>query len=301
MYSKWFSDYHKLHPDVEINYQSIGSGGGIRQVLAQTVDFGAADVTMTDEQLSQAKVKILHIPTVLGAVVLAYNVPGVSGDLRFSAQVIADICLGKITSWNDPAIVKDNPGVKLPAQSIVVVHRSEGSGTNFIFTDYLSKISPEWADGPGKGASIKWPVGLGAKGNEGVAGVIRQMDGAFGYLELIYAAQNHIPFGTMKNAAGNWVKASLEGTTAAAASVKNMPADFRVSITNAPGKDAYPISSFTWLLVPMQSKDQARGKIMVDFLTWMLDDGEKMTAALDYAPLPDSVASKVRETIKQVH
>ena len=301
MYSKWFSDYHKLHPDVEINYQSIGSGGGIRQVLAQTVDFGAADVTMTDEQLSQAKVKILHIPTVLGAVVLAYNVPGVSGDLRFSAQVIADICLGKITNWNDPAIVKDNPGVKLPAQSIVVVHRSEGSGTNFIFTDYLSKISPEWAGGPGKGASIKWPVGLGAKGNEGVAGMIRQMDGAFGYLELIYAAQNHIPFGTMKNAAGNWVKASLEGTTAAAASVKNMPADFRVSITNAPGKDAYPISSFTWLLVPMQSKDQARGKIMVDFLTWMLDDGEKMTAALDYAPLPDSVASKVRETIKQVH
>jgi phosphate transport system substrate-binding protein len=183
----------------------------------------------------------------------------------------------------------------------VVVHRSEGSGTNFIFTDYLSKISPEWAGGPGKGASIKWPVGLGAKGNEGVAGMIRQMDGAFGYLELIYAAQNHIPFGTMKNAAGNWVKASLEGTTAAAASVKNMPADFRVSITNAPGKDAYPISSFTWLLVPMQSKDQARGKIMVDFLTWMLDDGEKMTAALDYAPLPDSVASKVRETIKQVH
>jgi phosphate transport system substrate-binding protein len=301
MYSKWFSDYHKLHPDVEINYQSIGSGGGIRQVLAQTVDFGAADITMTDEQLSQAKVKILHIPTVLGAVVPAYNVPGVTGDLRFSAQVIADICLGKITSWNDPAIVKDNPGVKLPAQSIVVVHRSEGSGTNFIFTDYLSKISSEWAGGPGKGASIKWPVGLGAKGNEGVAGMIRQMDGAFGYLELIYAAQNHIPFGTVKNAAGSWVKASLEGTTAAAASVKNMPADFRVSITNAPGKDAYPISSFTWLLVPTQSKDQARGKIMVDFLTWMLDDGEKMTEALDYAPLPDSVASKVRESIKQVH
>jgi phosphate transport system substrate-binding protein len=299
MYSKWFSDYHKLHPDVEINYQSIGSGGGIRQVLAQTVDFGAADVPMTDEQLSQAKVKILHIPTVLGAVVPAYNVPGVS-DLRFSPQVIADICLGKITTWNDPAIVKDNPGVKLPAQSVVVVHRSEGSGTNFIFTDFLSKISSEWAGGPGRGASIKWPVGLGAKGNEGVAGMIRQMDGAFGYLELIYAAQNHIPYGTVKNASGNWVKASLEGTTAAAASVKNMPADFRVSITNAPGKDAYPIASFTWLLVPTQSKDQARGKILVDFLTWMLDDGEKMTNALDYAPLPDSVASKVRETIKQV-
>jgi phosphate transport system substrate-binding protein len=184
---------------------------------------------------------------------------------------------------------------------VICVHRSEGSGTNFIFTDYLSKISSEWAGGPGKGASIKWPVGLGAKGNEGVAGMIRQMDGAFGYLELIYAAQNHIPFGTVKNAAGSWVKASLEGTTAAAASVKNMPADFRVSITNAPGKDAYPISSFTWLLVPTQSKDQARGKIMVDFLTWMLDDGEKMTEALDYAPLPDSVASKVRESIKQVH
>ena len=301
MYSKWFSDYHKLHPDIEINYQSIGSGGGIRQVLSQTVDFGASDVTMTDEQLSQAKVKILAIPTVLGAVVPAYNVPGVSGDLRFSAQTIADICLGKITTWSDPAVAKDNPGAKLPNQSIIVVHRSEGSGTNYIFTDYLSKVSPEWASGPGKGASVKWPVGLGAKGNEGVAGMIRQMEGAFGYVELIYAVQNHMTYGIIKNAAGEWIKASLGGATAAAASVKNMPADFRVSITNAPGKDAYPISSFTWLLIPVQSKDAAKGKILVDFVNWMLDDGEKETEPLAYAPLPDSVAAKVRETMKQVH
>jgi phosphate transport system substrate-binding protein len=301
MYSKWFSEYHKLHPDIEINYQSIGSGGGIRQVLAQTVDFGASDGPMTNEQLSQAKIKILHIPTVLGAVVPAYNVPGVSGDLRFSAQVIADICLGKITTWSDPAIVKDNPGVKLPGQNIVVVHRSDGSGTNYIFTDYLSKVSSDWAAGPGKGTSVKWPVGLGAKGNEGVAGMIRQMDGAFGYVELIYAAQNKIPYGIIKNAAGNWVKGTLDGATAAAASVKNMPPDFRVSITNAPGKDAYPISSFTWLLVPVQSKDASRGKIMTDFLTWMLDSGEGMTKELAYAPLPESVSTKVKEEIKQVH
>ena len=301
MYSKWFSEYHKIHPDIEINYQSIGSGGGIRQVLAQTVDFGASDGPMSDEQLSQAKVKILHIPTVLGAVVPAYNVPGVSGDLRFSPQVIADICLGKITSWNDAAIVKDNPDAKLPNQNIVVVHRSDGSGTNYIFTDYLSKVSSDWAGGPGKGTSVKWPVGLGAKGNEGVAGMIRQMDGAFGYVELIYAVQNHIPYGIIKNAAGSWVKASLDGATAAAASVKNMPADFRVSITNAPGKDAYPISSFTWLLVPVQSKDASRGKIMTDFLTWMLDTGEGMTKELAYAPLPNEVSMKVRDAIKQVH
>ena len=300
MYSKWFSEYHKLHPDVEINYQSIGSGGGIRQVLAQTVDFGASDGPMTDEQLSQAKVKILHIPTVLGAVVPAYNVPGVTAALRFSPAVMAGICLGKITSWNDPLIAKDNPGVKLPGSSIIVVHRSDGSGTNYIFTDYLSKISPEWKETVGKGTSVKWPVGLGAKGNEGVAGMIRQMEGGFGYIELIYAVQNNIAYGELKNAAGEWVKASLQGATAAAASVKNMPADFRVSITNAPGKEAYPISSFTWLLIPTQAKDAARGKILVDFLDWMLDNGEKMTAQLDYAPLPDNVAAKVKDTIKQV-
>ncbi len=301
MYSKWFSEYHKLHPDVQINYQSIGSGGGIRQVLAGTVDFGASDGPMTDQQLSEAKIKILHIPTVLGAVVPAYNVSGITQDLKFSPQVIADICLGKITNWNDKAIAADNPGVKFPDKSIIVVHRSDGSGTNYIFTDYLSKVSPEWKERVGKGTSVKWPVGMGGKGNEGVAGFIRGMDGAFGYVELIYAVQNKIQYGPVKNAAGNWLKGSLEGATAAAASVKNMPADFRVSITSAPGKDAYPIASFTWLLIPVQSKDPARGKILVDFLNWMLDSGEKMTKELDYAPLPENVAAKVREAIKQVH
>ena len=301
MYSKWFSEYHRLHPEIEINYQSIGSGGGIRQVLAQTVDFGASDGPMTDEQLSQAKVKILHIPTVLGADVPAYNLPGVNQELKFTPQVLAGIFLGKITSWNDPLLVKANPGVNLPNQNIVVIHRSDGSGTTYIWTDYLSKISQEWQSGPGKGTSVKWPVGLGAKGNEGVSGMIRQMDGAIGYIELIYAVQNKIPYGAVENAAKTFVKASLESVTAAAASVPQMPADYRVSITNAPGKEAYPVSSFTWLLIPVQSKDAAKGKILVDFLNWMLDDGEKMTQQLSYAPLPDSVAAKVRETIKQIH
>jgi phosphate transport system substrate-binding protein len=301
IYSKWFSEYHNAHPDVQINYQSIGSGGGIRQVLAGTVDFGASDGPMSDQQLAESKVKLLHIPTVLGAVVPAYNVSGVSGELRFSPQTIANICLGKITNWNDKAIAADNPGVKLPDRSIVLVHRSDGSGTNYIFTDYLSKVSEEWKNGPGKGTSVKWPVGIGAKGNEGVAGMIRQMDGAFGYVELIYALQNKIPYGEVKNAAGNWVKGSLDGATQAAATVKQMPADFRVSITNAPGKDAYPISSFTWLLVPVQSKEANKGKILVDFLHWMLDNGEKDATQLAYAPLPENVAAKVKESIKQVH
>lgn len=301
MYSKWFSDYNKLHSDVQINYQSIGSGGGIRQLLAGTVDFGASDGPMTDEQLAQAKVKVLHIPTVLGAVVPAYNVPGVSTDLKFSPEVIAGICLGKISNWNDKAIAKDNQGLTLPDRNIVVVHRSDGSGTNYIFTDYLSKVSPEWQSSVGKGTSVKWPVGLGAKGNEGVAGMIRQMEGSFGYVELVYAVQNKIQYGSVKNSAGNWLKGSLEGATAAAASVKSMPADFRVSITNAPGKDAYPISSFTWLLIPTQSKDAAKGKILVDFLNWMLDQGEKETTDLHYAPLPENVATKVRNAIKQIH
>jgi phosphate transport system substrate-binding protein len=300
IYQKWFSEYHKAHPDVQFNYQSIGSGGGIRQVLAETVDFGASDGPMSDAQLAQSKVPLLHIPTVLGAVVPAYNVSGVTDVLRFSPQTIANICLGKITNWDDKAIAKDNPGVKLPNKSIIVVHRSDGSGTNYIFTDYLSKVSPEWKDEVGKGTSVKWPAGLGAKGNEGVAGMVRQMDGAFGYVELIYAIQNNIPYGIVQNAAGTWVKASLEGATAAAGSVKSMPADFRVSITNAPGKDAYPISSFTWLLIPTRSKDAAKGKILVDFLNWMLNDGEKMTEQLAYAPLPDNVAAKVRDAIKQV-
>ncbi len=301
MYSKWFSEYNKMHPDVQINYQSIGSGGGIRQVLNGTVDFGASDGPMTDEQLKEAKIKILHIPTVLGADVPAYNVPGVSGELKFSSDALANIFLGKITNWNDPAIAKSNPGVKLPNQSIIVVHRSDGSGTTYIWTDYLSKVSKEWESTVGKATSVKWPVGLGGKGNEGVAGQIRQLPGSIGYIELIYAVENKITFGSVQNAAGNFVKASLEGVTEAAASVKNMPADFRVSITNAPGKTAYPISSFTWLLIPVQSKDAAKGKIITDFLNWMLTDGQKMTAQLSYAPLPNSVDEKVKAAIKQVH
>ena len=300
MYSKWFSEYHKAHPDIEINYQSIGSGGGIRQVLAGTVDFGASDGPMTDEQLSQAKTKILHIPTVLGADVPAYNIPGVSAELKFTPETLAGIFLGKITSWNDAALTKINPGANLPNQPIIVIHRSDGSGTTYIWTDYLSKVSSEWANGPGKGTSVKWPVGLGGKGNEGVAGQIRQLQGSIGYVELIYAVQNKIPYGTVKNSSGNFVKASLESVTAAAASAKSMPADFRVSITNAPGKDAYPVSSFTWLLIPEKSKDPNKGKILADFLNWMVDDGQKMTAELTYAPLPESVASKVKATIKQV-
>jgi phosphate transport system substrate-binding protein len=300
MYQKWFSEYHKLHSDVEVNYQSIGSGGGIRQVLAGTVDFGASDGPMTDEQLKEAKIKILHIPTVMGAVVPAYNVPGVTGDVKFTPQALAGIFLGKITSWNDDAITKPNPDVKFPNQPIIVVHRSDGSGTTYIWTDYLSKISPDWQGQVGKGTSVKWPVGLGGKGNEGVAGLVRQMQGAIGYVELIYAVQNKITYGSVKNSSGDFVKASLGSVTAAAASVKNMPADFRVSITDAPGKDAYPVSSFTWLLIPAQSKDATKGKIIVDFLNWMVDDGQKMTAELTYAPLPPTVAVKVKDAIKQV-
>jgi phosphate transport system substrate-binding protein len=300
MYSKWFSEYHKAHSEIQINYQSIGSGGGIRQVLAGTVDFGASDGPMTDEQLSQAKTKILHIPTVMGAVVPAYNIPGVSGDVKFTPQALSGIFLGKITTWNDKAITSSNPGVEFPNQPIIVVHRSDGSGTSFIFTDYLSKVSSEWAAGPSKGTSVKWPVGLGGKGNEGVAGMIRQMQGSIGYVELIYAVQNKITYGSVKNSSGDFVKASLESVTAAAASVKNMPADYRISITNAPGKESYPISSFTWLLIPSQSKDAAKGKIIQDFLGWMLDNGQTMTADLSYAPLPPTVVAKVKETVKQV-
>ncbi len=300
MYSKWFSEYHKLHPDIQINYQSIGSGGGIRQVIAGTVDFGASDGPMTDEQLSQAPTRILHIPTVLGSVVPAYNIPGVQDELKFTPELLAGIFLGRITNWNDAAIAKINPGVKFPNQPIVIVHRSEGSGTTYVFTDYLSKVSPDWQGTVGKGASVKWPIGIGAKGNEGVAGMVRQMDGAIGYVELIYAVQNKISYGSVRNAAGQFVKADLASTTAAAASVKSMPADFRVSITNAPGKEAYPISTFTWLLIPAQSKDASKGKILADFLKWMLDSGQSMTNELTYAPLPTEVATKVRTTIQQV-
>ena len=301
IYSKWFSEYHKAHSDVQVNYQSIGSGGGIRQVLAGTVDFGASDGPMTDEQLGQAKVKILHIPTVLGAVVPAYNIPGVTGEVKFTPEALAGIFLGKITSWNDKALTAANPGVNFPNQPIVVIHRSDGSGTSYIFTDYLSKVSADWKNGPGKGTSVKWPVGLGGKGNEGVAGMIRQMEGSVGYVELIYALQNKITYGSMKNPAGDFVKANLESVTTAAASVKNMPADFRVSITNAPGKGAYPISSFTWLLIPTKSQDPNKGKILTDLLNWCETDGQKLTADLSYAPLPDTVVAKVKEAIKQVH
>ena len=304
MYSKWFSEYNKIHPEVEINYQSIGSGGGIRQVSEGTVEFGASDMPMTDQQLSEAqsklKTKVLNLPTVLGADVPAYNIPGVTAELKFTGEILADIFLGKIANWNDPAIAKINPDVKFPNQDIVVVHRSDGSGTTFIWTDYLSKVSPEWKGQVGANTSVKWPKGLGGKGNEGVAGSIRQLPGSIGYVELIYAIQNKIPYGVVKNSSGTFVKASLESITAAAASAPKMPADFRVSITNAPGKDAYPISSFTWLLVPQQSRDAAKGKILADFLNWMTSDGQKLTNALAYSSLPDNVVAKEKETIKLV-
>jgi phosphate transport system substrate-binding protein len=304
MYSKWFSEYHKIHSDIQMNYQPIGSGGGIRQVTEGTVDFGASDMPMTDDQLKAAeaklKTKVLNVPTVLGAVVPAYNVPGVTSEVKFTPDILAGIFLGRISNWNDPAISKVNPDLKFPNQEIVVVHRSDGSGTTFIWTDYLSKVSPDWKSQVGADTSVKWPKGLGGKGNDGVAGSIRQLPGAIGYVELIYAVQTKIPYGSVRNAAGVFLKASLEGVTAAAASAPKMPADFRVSITNAPGKDAYPISSFTWLLIPAQSKDPARGKILADFLNWMVSDGQKMTNALTYAPLPDNVAAKVKDAIKQV-
>src|SRR5499427_1671107 len=289
MYSRWFSEYGKSHSDVQINYQPIGSGGGIRQVTAGTVDFGASDMPMTDKQLSDSKAKILNIPTVLGAVVPAYNIPGVSGEVKFTPDVLAGIFLGKISRWNDKAITSANPDINFPDKEIIVVHRSDGSGTSFIFTDYLSKVSPDWKAQVGADTSVKWPIGMGGKGNEGVAGLIRQLPGSIGYVELIYAIQNKIPYGSVRNSSGAFVKASLESVTAAAGSAPKMPADFRVSITNAPGKDAYPISSFTWLLIPEQSKDPSKGKILNDFLNWMVTDGQKMTTALAYAPLPDNV------------
>jgi phosphate transport system substrate-binding protein len=300
MYSKWFSEYHKIHSDVQVNYQPIGSGGGIRQVTAGTLDFGASDMPMTDQQLQESKAKILNIPTVLGAVVPAYNVPGVSGEVKFTPEALAGIFFGKISKWNDKAITGSNPGMNFPDKEIIVVHRSDGSGTSFIWTDYLSKISPEWKSQVGSDTSVKWPMGMGGKGNEGVAGLIRQLSGSIGYVELIYAVQNNIPYGSVRNSAGTFIKASLDSVTAAAASAPKMPADFRVSITNAPGKDAYPISSFTWLLIPAQSKDAAKGKILADFLNWMIADGQKMTSALAYAPLPENVVAKVKEAIKQV-
>ena len=300
IYQKWFSEYHNEHKDVQINYQSIGSGGGIAQLTSGTVDFGASDGPMTDEQLAKVSGKVLHIPTVLGGVVPTYNVNGVSGDLKFTGDVLADIYLGNIKKWNDPRLAKANPGVKFPDEDIVVVHRSEGSGTTYIFTDYLSKVSSGWKDKVGKGTSVNWPAGLGGKGNEGVSGMVKQTEGSIGYVELIYAVSNQMSYGSVQNAAGSFVKASLDSVTAAAASVKDMPDDFRVSITNAPGKDAYPISSFTWLLVPAEWADATKEKAFVDFLTFMVDKGQSMTAALQYAPLPKNVAVKVKARIKEI-
>jgi phosphate transport system substrate-binding protein len=301
IYSKWFSEYSQLHPNVKINYQSIGSGGGIRQVTEGTVDFGATDGPMTDEQISSAKVKVMHIPTVLGAVVPVYNLPGINKDLNFSSDVIADIYLGKISKWNDSRISKDNPGINLPDKSILPVYRSDGSGTTYIFTDFLSKVSPDWSSRVGKATSVKWPTGIGQKGNEGVAGMVRQSPYSFGYVELIYAVQNKMSFGLVRNASGKFLKASTAGVTAAAAAVaKTMPADYRVSITNAPGAESYPISSFTWLLIPVHSTDPAKAKALADFLGWMLDHGESEATALTYAPLPKQVQDMVRKTIANV-
>jgi len=302
LYSKWFDEYHKRHPGVEINYQSQGSGAGVRQMLAGTVDFGASDMPMTDEQLGQAKVKVLHFPTVLGAVVPTYNVAGITQDLNFTPDALAGIFLGTIKKWNDPAIARENAGITLPASDIVVVHRSDGSGTTFVWTDYLSKVSPAWKLRVGSNSSVNWPVGLGGKGNEGVTGLVKQTPNSIGYVELLYAVQNELAYGAVRNAAGTFLKADLAGVTAAAAATAaTMPDDFRVSITNAAGPDAYPIASFTWLLVPAHIADQNRGKAIVDFLQWMLADGHSMAAPLSYAPLPKEVVAKERQTIAQVH
>src|SRR5215831_3157565 len=303
IYTKWFDAYHKKFPTIQINYQPIGSGGGIKQVTEATVDFGATDGPMNDEQLKEYQTKhgfpILHFPTVLGAAVTTYNIPGVTQDLNFTPDALAGIFLGKITKWNDPELVKANPGVNLPAKDIIVVHRAEASGTTYVWADYLSKVSPEWKNKVGVNTALNWPVGLGGKGNDGVAGLIQQTPNSIGYVELIYAIQNKLAYGKVRNSSGAFIKANLESVTAAAAGT-TMPADFRVSITNAPGKDAYPISSFTWLLIPTPSKDAAKGKIIADFLNWMVDDGQKMTAALTYAPLPKEVVTMEQKAIESI-
>lgn len=298
IYSKWFDAYTKVDPSVRFNYQSIGSGGGQKQILAQTVDFGASDGPMSDANLAKAPGKLLHIPTVAGAVVMTYNVEGLS-DLKLDGETIADIYLGKITKWNDPKIAALNQGAQLPDKSIVVVHRSDGSGTSFIFTDYLSKVSPEWKQKVGNNTSVNWPVGLGGKGNEGVSGQVKQTPDSIGYVELIYALQNKMPYADLKNAAGEFVKPSLDSVTAALATA-NIPDDFRFSMTNAPGKDAYPIAGATWLLVYQQQKDATKGKKLVEFLKWAETDGEKMAKDLDYAPLPESLQKRVLDRIAEI-
>ena len=303
IYSKWFDEYRKLHPDVQINYQSIGSGGGIRQVTEGTVDFGATDGPMTDVQLGGFKDKrgraLLHFPTVLGAVVPVYNVPGVAGQVRFTPEALAGIFLGKVTRWNDPAIAGVNPTAKLPAADIVVVHRSDGSGTTYVWTDYLAKVSADWKGRVGAGTAVNWPVGLGGKGNEGVTGLVKQTQGAIGYVELIYAEQNRIAHGSVRNAAGEFVTASIASVTAAAAGAK-IPDDFRVSITNPPGQAAYPIASFTWLLIPARVDDPTKRRALTDFLRWMLTDGQRLSEALNYAPLPRALIDRELKAIAAV-
>ena len=298
IYAKWFDEFHKLHPDIQINYQSIGSGGGIRQLLTGTVDFGASDSPMTDEQLRQARTGILHFPTVLGAVVCSYNVPGINQDLNFTPEVLAGIQLGKIEKWSDRDLAKVNPGVSLPQENIVTIHRSDGSGTTFVWTEYLSKVSPEWKQRVGSGTSVNWPAGLGAKGNEGVAGLIKQTPYSIGYLELVYAIQNNMPQGKVRNSSGIFAKADLRSVTAAAATA--IPDDFRVSLTDSPGRDAYPIASFTWLLVPNRIADAEKKASIIRFLHWMLTDGQEIAESLSYAPLPQAVISKERGAILQV-
>jgi phosphate transport system substrate-binding protein len=306
VYSKWFNQYHQKFSNIQINYQSQGSGAGIRQVTEGTVDFGASDGPMTDDQLKQFQAKrgsqILHFPTVMGADVIAYNLPGVSKELNFTPEAIAGIFLGNIKKWNDPELAKANPGVNLPGNDIVVVHRSDGSGTTYVFVDYLSKVSKQWETRVGRGTSVNWPVGLGGKGNEGVAGQIKQTPNSIGYIELIYAIQNKMAYGNVKNAAAKFSKPNTASVTAAATgALKEMPEDFRVSITNAPGKESYPISSFTWLLIPARIQDQAKKKALVDFLRWMLDNDAQATAeALDYARLPKAVVVKEIKAISKI-
>jgi phosphate transport system substrate-binding protein len=301
IYGKWFQEYTKVDADAQINYQSVGSGGGIRMFSEGTVDFGASDMPMTDEQIGKFKTKPLHFPTVLGGIVLTYNIPGVTQDLKFTPEALAGIYLGTIKKWSDPELTKANPGVKLPDNEIVVAHRSDGSGTSFVFTDYLSKVSPGWKSKVGSSTSVQWPVGIGGKGNEGVTGVVKQTPNSIGYVELIYALQQKMPYGYLRNAAGTFLKADLESVTeAAAAAAKSMPADFRVSITNAPGPKAYPIATFTYLLIPSKIDDAAKKKAITGFLHWMLTDGQKDAAGLGYAPLPANVVSQAEKQIASI-
>jgi len=301
IYSKWFDAYTKVDPEARFNYQSIGSGGGIKQISSRTVDFGASDGPMTDEQLKGAPGELFHIPTVLGADAATYNLPG-SPKLKFTPDVLADIFLGKISKWNDPRLAAENPGVSLPSTPIVVVHRSDGSGTTYIWVDYLSKVSPEWQQKVGRGTSVNWPVGLGGKGNEGVAGQVKSTPGALGYVELAYAVQNKLPVGLVKNAAGKFVEPTIESTTAAAAgAARTMPADFRVSLTNPSGDDAYPIASFTWLLVYKEQPNEIKGRAIVKFLWWMSHEGQKMAPDLHYAPLPAPIVKQIEAKIKEIN